>query len=456
MAFRLIRLGCAALAAAASLAVYSPAVRAERSTSPPVSTESLIPREDVLNVQLGPVPYVVGEDASAWPSIVSQAAVVMDMDTGVVVYAKHPTALHYPASITKIMTALLALRLGHLTDVLTASTDAVRQPPDKLYMRAGEKETLKDLLYGLLIDSANDAAVEIAERYGGSVAHFADMMNAEARALGATHTHFVNPSGLPDPRHVTTAYDMALIARAAMQIPEFRTIVDTRSYPWKGTAWQATLTNLNRMLFTYPGAIGVKTGFTSVAHETLVVAAKRGGTTFLAVLMDCPTDAQIRQDATDLLNFAFAHYQTQRILPAGYRAGFVSARDGKDPVITPEPVLATVPLGHPLDVENVLHEQAPLHAAPKGTVAGELDLVDVSTGKKLGTVPLVLAEPYQPVPKPIPWVKLAARTGTAVVLMAALVSGWRRRRRSRLSSRARVVRVQPWQESWQSARRGRR
>ena len=456
MTSRPIRLGCAALAAAVSLAFCDPAVQAERSTSPPVATESLIPREDVLNVQSGPIPYVVGEDASSWPSIVSQAAVVMDMDTGAVVYAKHPTALHYPASITKIMTALLALRLGRLTDVLTASPDAVRQPPDKLYMRVGEKATLKDLLYGLLIDSANDAAVEIAERYGGSVAHFADMMNAEARALGATHTHFVNPSGLPDPRHVTTAYDMAVIARAAMQIPEFRTIVDTRSYEWKGTAWQATLTNLNRMLFTYPGAIGVKTGFTSVAHETLVVAATRGGTTFLAVLMDCPTDAEIRQDATNLLNYAFSHYETQRILPAGYRAGFVMARDGQDPVVTAEPVLATVPIDHPLDVIERVHARALLDPAPKGAAAGELDLVDGATGQKLGSLPLVLAEPFEPVPKPIPWARLAAPAAAAVILMAALVLGWRRRRRSRMSLRARVVRVQPWQESWQSARRGRR
>ncbi len=421
---------------------------------PPVATESLIPREDVLNVESGPIPYVTGEDVASWPSIVSQAAVVIDMGTGAVVYAKNPIAPHYPASITKIMTALLALRLGHPTDVLTASADAVAQPPDKLYMRVGEKATLKDLLYGLLIDSANDAAVEIAERYGGSVAHFADMMNAEARALGATHTHFVNPSGLPDPRHVTTAYDMALIARAAMQIPEFRAIVDTRSYTWKGTTWQATLTNLNRMLFTYPGAIGVKTGFTSVAHETLVVAATRRGTTFLAVLMDCPTDAEIRRDATNLLNYAFAHYETQRILPAGDRVGFVLARDGKDPVVTSEPVVATVPIGQPINVvADRVRIGTPLRPAARGTQVGALDLVDAATGRELGSVPLVLAAPFEPVPKPSSWLLVAA-LAAVVASITGLALAWRRRRRFRRAMRARVVRVQPWQESWPSARRG--
>ncbi|WP_206830225.1 D-alanyl-D-alanine carboxypeptidase family protein [Alicyclobacillus fructus] len=456
MTSRFIRLGCAALAVATSLLLGDPAVQADSSLSPPVAAESLIPREDVLNVEHGPIPYVVGEDASAWPSVMSQAAVVMDMTTGAVVYAKDPTTPHYPASITKIMTALLALRLGHLSDVLTASPEAVNQPPDKLYMRVGEQATLKDLLYGLLIDSANDAAVEIAQRYGGSVAHFADMMNAEARALGADHTHFDNPSGLPDPHHVTTAYDMAVIARAAMQIPEFRAMVDTRSYEWKGSAWQATLTNLNRMLFTYPGAIGVKTGFTSVAHETLVVAATRHGTTFLAVLMDCPTDAQIRRDATNLLNYAFAHYQTERILPAGYRAGFVPSREGRDPVVTAEPVLATVPLGHPLDVTERLLVKAPLAPAPRGTAAGQLDLVDAATGKKLGSLPVVLGAPYEPVLKPIAWPRLAAPAAALAVLLAGLFLGWRRRRRSRPPLRATLVRVQPWQEHWQSQRRGRR
>ncbi|MFD1675173.1 D-alanyl-D-alanine carboxypeptidase [Alicyclobacillus fodiniaquatilis] len=338
------------------------------------------------------IAYVQGEHANTWPSIISQAAVVMDMDTGTIVYGKNPNVKHYPASITKIMTALLALKYGHLTDELTASKNAVDQPADKLYMVPGEKAQLQPLLYGMLLDSANDVAVEIAEHYGGSVSHFAQMMNQEAAALGATHTHFVNPNGLPNPNHTTTAYDMSLIARAAMQYPEFRKIVQTKYYNWKGTAWQAKLVNLNGMLFDYPGCIGLKTGFTSVAHETLVVAAKHHGDTFLAVLMDAPTDGEIRQDATSLLNYAFAHYQTKTVVKAGQVVGHLAADNQTTvPVVASDAVVATVPKGKdaPTYSENVRYALTATHLA-KGSAVGKLSVYDTS-GHLLATVPVKVA-----------------------------------------------------------------
>ena len=299
-----------------------------------------------------------------FPKIVSQAAVVMDMTTGTVVYAKAPLTEHYPASITKIMTAMLALQHGKLTDVITVSKNAANQPPDKLYFVPGEQKTLKQMLYGLLLISANDAAVAIAEKYGGSVSGFANMMNAEAKALGANHTHFVNPNGLPNPNHVTTAYDMALISRAAMQIPEFRKIVATKSYNWKGKAWKSKLYNINHMLFTYPGAIGIKTGFTDVAHETLAVAATHGNDTFLAILLDAPTNYEIDNDATRLLNFAFAHYQTETIAHRGEILGHLQTSSGKVvPLYAAEDVLATVEKGHPIQPKMTLQ----LRTLPPGS-----------------------------------------------------------------------------------------
>ncbi|GLG01274.1 hypothetical protein Alches_13130 [Alicyclobacillus hesperidum subsp. aegles] len=421
----------------------------------PVHTHSLIPAQVVLNQRPGSVPYIDGVDNAKWPSIVSQSAVVMDMDTGTVVYGKNPLALHYPASITKIMTALLALKLGHLTDVLTASQNAVNQPPDKLYLEVGEQEELGPLLTAMMLDSANDVAVEIAEHYGGSVARFAQMMNAEAKALGADHTHFVNPNGLPNPDHTTTAYDMAVITRAAMQEPEFRKIVDTKYDNWQGEAWHARLVNLNRMLFTYPGAIGVKTGFTSVAHETLVVAARRGTTTFLAVLMDCPTDAQIRADATALLNYAFAHYETQTVSPADKVVGSVMGKAGADPVVTALPVLGTVPLGAPMQVAS-----KPVYAAPQTPMAasgriGELRLLS-SSGQQIGEVPLVLEKPYQSVPQPVVWPRNAGIAAGILVVLSILLY-WRRKVVRRRRARAALIaKAQPWRVGWELAKRERR
>lgn len=334
------------------------------------------------------IPYVQGENFTSWPAIVSQAAVVMDMNTGTIVYGKNPNVEHYPASITKIMTALLALKYGHLTDILTASKNAVKQPPDKLYMLPGEKEQLEPLLYGLLLDSANDAAVEIAEKYGGTVAHFAQMMNSEAASLGATHTHFVNPNGLPNPKHLTTAYDMSLIAQAAMQNPEFRKIVDTKYYNWNGQAWHSRLSNLNSMLFYYPGTIGLKTGYTSVAHETLVVAAKRGKNTFLAVLMDTPTDYEIRHDASQLLDYAFAHYHTQTVVQKGQVLGDLPGNNSAQ-IVAAKSVLATVEDGNKMHVASQVTYALPLQVK-SGEQVGTLHLSE-ATGQSLATLPVTAA-----------------------------------------------------------------
>lgn len=385
----------------------------------------------VLNqTDMAGVPMTAQPDKS-WPAIVSQSAVVMDLSTGTVVYAKNPEQAHYPASITKILTAMIALQKGKLTDELTASKNAVDQPSDKLYMVPGEKHTLQDLLYALLLDSANDAAVEIAENYGGSVSNFAAMMNEEAQKLGATHTHFENPNGLPDPKHVTTAYDMSVITRAAMQIPEFRKIVQTKMFHWKGQAWQSDLWNLNKMLFYYPGAIGIKTGYTSVAHETLVVASQRGSQTFLAIMMDTPTDYEIRHDASALLDHAFAHYETETVLPAGVSAGQMTDPKGdKIGLVTTEPVLATVLKSSVPKFLQKLDVSAPESGKKQGTIVGNLNFSQ--SGDQTGSVPVEITSDWQ-----LPFIKTVSDSGWAEGISAAavaLVAGgivfvWRRSRR---------------------------
>jgi D-alanyl-D-alanine carboxypeptidase (penicillin-binding protein 5/6) len=382
----------------------------------------LIPKQVVANaVMVNGIPMVTGYSFSKWPAIVSKAAVVMDMNTGVVVYAKAPLARHYPASITKIMTALLALQHGRLSQQLTASALAVYQPADKLYQLVGEKHSLGILLKAMLVDSDNDVAVEIAQNLAGNVPNFVEWMNRAANALGATHTHFANPSGLQQTDHYTTAYDMALIARAAMQVPEFRKMVRTKRMEWHGLAWHALLVNLNPFLFNYSGAVGVKTGYTNEAKETLVVAAKRDHQEFLAVLMDCPLNAQIQQDATNLMNYAFAHDATQTLLTKGQTVASETSPLGvKIPLIATESVVATVPLGEHLQVLAKQVDAAPRNwPEPAGGPAGHAELMLSGPPSNPLSVPLAYASAWE-VPTKKPAHALVGRLAGYLLLAALL------------------------------------
>lgn len=278
------------------------------------------------------------------PPLIAKSAILIDMTTGQILYAKNPYERLYPASITKIMTALLALKDGHLSDSIRASAYAVNQEPDKVYLVPGEVHSLKQMLYGLLIDSANDAAVAIAQHYGGSVQGFAAMMNKEAKQLGAVNTHFVNPNGLQNKNHYTCAYDMALIARKAMTYPEFKKIVDTKYYLWKGYEWTSDLANLNEMLWTYPGANGIKTGWTDQAEQTMVVSATQNGHTLLAVLMKVPLLGEIQTDATNLLNYGFSDFANTALLPAGTKITTATIAGHQTEFSLYQPLVADLPL----------------------------------------------------------------------------------------------------------------
>ncbi len=375
---------------------------------------------------------MTAQPENTWPDIVSQAGVVMDLSTGTVLYAKNPLETHFPASITKIMTAIISLQHGALTDELSASENAVGQPSDKVYMVPGEMHTLQELLYALLLDSANDAAVEIAENYGGSVAGFSSMMNQEAIQLGAAHTHFENPNGLPDSKHVTTAYDMALITRAAMQIPEFRQIVQTKMFHWDGLVWHSDLWNLNRMLFYYPGAIGVKTGFTTAARETLVFAATRQSQTFLVVLMDAPTDFEIRNDASHLLDYAFSHYKTETIYPSGMSAGTMTDPLGnRIDLMTTNPVLATVDRAASLNFASQLKVNAPDAEERQGSIVGQM--VYFIDGAPEVSVPVQISAAWhvQRVSRNRGSKWVVSESAAGLLGMGGLALAWRRARRQK-------------------------
>lgn len=255
------------------------------------------------------------KEMSEPPALQAEAALLMEAQSGQILYSKNPDKKLYPASITKILTGIIAIESGKLDETVTVSRNAVHAGGTRVYLEEGEQKSLKDLVYGMLINSGNDAAVAVAEHVGGSVEGFAKMMNEKARELGAVHSNFVNPSGMPDEEHVTTARDMALIARYAMKNETFREIVGTKEYPWEGESWQpGNIVNHNRLLWDYEGATGVKNGYTDDAQQTFVATSERDGQKLIAVALKVPgASKNIYRDLTNMMDYGYNDFETHRL-----------------------------------------------------------------------------------------------------------------------------------------------
>lgn len=241
-------------------------------------------------------------------TVSSKCAILVEADTGKVLYAKNEKLRHANASTTKIMTCILALEHAKMTDKVSVSEKAAAQEPTKLYMRAGDSFRMKDLLYSLMLPSHNDTAVAIAEHISGSTEQFAKLMNSKAKALGCTSTHFVTPNGLDNGlNHYTTASDLAKIAQYAWKNATFRTIVKTPSYRFKsigGVSYDVTTTNT--LLGKTKGVCGMKTGFTNKAGYCFVGAVKaKNGKTYFSVTLGAATSTARWSDAKKLLNYAY-------------------------------------------------------------------------------------------------------------------------------------------------------
>ena len=259
------------------------------------------------------------------PETLSPSVILMEESTGTILYEKNMDEAHYPASITKIMTTLLALENGNLSDMVTFSDDAINNTEGSGIARDyGEQMTLEQCLYGVMLESANECAYAVAEHVGGTVENFVDMMNAKAKELGCTNTHFANPHGLQDENHYTTAHDMALIAQAAYQNETFRIIIGTKMYtipPTNKHAEETVLRNHHDMLCTYhnanrkylyPYCVGGKTGYTATANSTLVTYAEKDGMTLICVVMDTQSPNQFI-DTVNLFDYAFDNFQVLNI-----------------------------------------------------------------------------------------------------------------------------------------------
>ena len=257
-----------------------------------------------------------GEDWPAEPSIVAPSGVLMEASTGTILYDKNMHEQHYPASITKIMTALLAIENCELDEMVTVPHEAVymEDKGSHIALDEGEELTVEDCLYAIMLASANDAAYALAIHVGGTIENFADMMNQRAEELGCEDTHFTNPHGLPDENHVTSAYDMALITREALKHDIFRTIAGTTFYEIQPSANQPDLIPMShhhKMLFNgkfhYDGVFAGKNGYTTVAQNTLVTCAERDGMDLICVTMETQGQ-QVYTDAATLFDYGFDHF----------------------------------------------------------------------------------------------------------------------------------------------------
>jgi Copper amine oxidase N-terminal domain./D-alanyl-D-alanine carboxypeptidase./Bacterial SH3 domain. len=240
------------------------------------------------------------------PTVGTESYIILDAATGAVLSeynARTPRAI---ASTTKVMTALLAVELGNPEAVVTVSSNAASQPGTSVYLRAGEQRTLSELLYGLMLVSGNDAAVAIAEHLAGSEEAFARLMNQRAAELGARNTYFVTASGLDDwVDPYSTAEDLATIARHALQNPRFRSYMYPSQWTIPGPWGNRLLTNSNLFTLRYPGATGVKNGWTEKAGYTLVASAWRGGRELLLVLLGASTRTELYSQAYNLMDHGF-------------------------------------------------------------------------------------------------------------------------------------------------------
>lgn len=250
------------------------------------------------------------------PTVSAQSAVLMLADGETVVYNKEANLPLPMASTTKIMTALVALELASPDTLITVDPIAVGTEGSSVYLVAGEKLTLEQLLYALLLESANDAAVAIAVALSGSIEAFAREMNRRAASLGLEHTHFENPHGLDHEEHQTTALELAKIACAAIRIPLLRTIVSTRktTIPHPAADTVRLLVNHNKLLRLYDGCIGVKTGYTQRSGRCLVSAAERDGVTLVAVTLNASGDWE---DHARMLDYGFSSYRAHRLCEVG-------------------------------------------------------------------------------------------------------------------------------------------
>ncbi len=354
--------------------------------------------------------------SNATPRVTSRAAVLEDLDSGQVLFAKRPDERRPIASITKIMTALLVLERLRPSTVVVVGRDATLPSGSSLGLRVGEHISVENLLYALMLQSSNDAAVALADAAGGSAGAFVKMMNQRARELGLADTRFTSPNGLND-RGYSTAADLALLTRTAYTSTLFARLVRTKAWDIPAPSGPARhVQNRNALLWLYPGAIGVKTGFTTPAGHCLVATAERNGVRVIAVVLgerDEPFDA-----AATLLNYALLEFDRDVVVRAGEPVGNVEVQGRAVPVVAQ---VDLAPLVRRDLVAAVAEELRPAQGLRLPILTGEPIGVEVAlvSGQVVASVPAVAAEAVA-APSPSPPASTGGRESSMQLLVRLL------------------------------------
>jgi D-alanyl-D-alanine carboxypeptidase (penicillin-binding protein 5/6) len=399
----------------------------------------------------------------------SPSAILIDGSSGRILYDRNAYTQMYPASITKIMTGLLALENSNINDMVTASPTAISSislDSSNIGMLIGEEMSMEHLLYALLVASANEAANVIAEDISGSIGDFVELMNQRAKELGTKNTHFTNTNGLPNDEHYTTAYDMALIAKQAMTIPEFRKIVATSYYEMPPTNKYSEvryLSNTNYLInkahvkpdanYIYPEATGIKTGWTSKANHTLVASAKKGDLELITVVMGSEKEGNriySYEDTIKLFDYGFNNYSIQTIISPGEIVKEVNVLEAKNNenilLLTASHLENLMPKNFNIEeIENKVELKEIVAPIKKGDILGTVTYS--YKGFELGKLNLVSDRNVEKEPVDIikenafsfidkPWVKIALYIlGAIIILIIILFFIGISKRRRRYSSR---------------------
>jgi len=349
---------------------------------------------------------------AAMPDVSMKAGALVTHD-GRVLWSRDPSEERSIASITKVMTAVVAMENSQPDDTVTVPKDSVRVGESTSFLRAGEKLPMSEILEALLVKSGNDAAVAIAEHVSGTEESFVALMNAKAAELGLTQTRFKNAHGLDEKGQHSSARDLAVLARYAMTKPEFREIVRRKSARIGSGARAEKVDNTNLLIGNYQGANGVKTGWTSKAGYSVIDSAQRGRVELYAIVLGANGELARFKDATELLDFGFAHFREQRLASAGTVVGEAPVADYLDEAVpaavSENTTVAVFDLSGPITRDvTVSAVRAPVAVGQRVGVA-----TFTQRGEVIASVPLVAVES---VPEPT----TVQRVGIAIVRL------WRR------------------------------